>query len=122
MAKRNIYEGPSSCYARNEGIYVPDGGVNLQTATGIAYLIMRDFQRGWTYDHDCSKIPMTFGLAVQRLRYLIPLATKHYGEAEAEKVRELVDYILEYGELPPWVSPRIEYVKRPVAIPISVEA
>ncbi|GEM_PF-411635 len=88
--RRNIYQGHRSCYAINEGIYVPGHGVNLQTAVSIAYLIFRDFRRGWTYDHQCRKIPMDFELMRKRLFYLIPLARKHYGKEEEKKVKEFV--------------------------------
>ncbi|MEM4958382.1 MAG: hypothetical protein QXX12_00730 [Nanopusillaceae archaeon] len=93
MRKRNIYQGSGSCYALNEGIYVPDRGVNLSTALGISYLILRDLRRGWTYDKQCRIIPMTPELARSRLNYLYPLALKHYGREEAEKVRKLIDII-----------------------------
>lgn len=90
MVRRNIYEGTSSCYALNEGIYVEGRGINYPTALGISYLILRDLERGWTYDHGCVRIPMNTVLARKRLNYLYPLALKHYGVSEAEKVNKLL--------------------------------
>jgi len=45
--------------------------------------IMRDYERGWTYDHSCKKIKMTKRLATQRLTYLKALCVKHTGDDEA---------------------------------------
>lgn len=78
MGRRNIYEGPNSCYAIKEGVYVPGVGINEKTAAGIAALLLRDLKRGYTYDHSCRKIRMTYRLFVRRLNYLIALARKHY--------------------------------------------
>lgn len=93
VLRRNIYQGPSSCYATYEGIYVGGRGVDLYTAMGISYLILRDLNRGWTYDKQCRIIPMTPELAMRRLNYLYALSLKHYGREEAEKVRKLINII-----------------------------
>jgi len=48
-----IYQGPDSCYARREGIYVKrarrPGIDTLAEAAAIAKLILRDLKRGYTY-------------------------------------------------------------------------
>jgi hypothetical protein len=50
----------------------------------------RELRRGWTYDHSCRRIKMTPALARKRAVYLIALAKKHRGAAEAGRVAELV--------------------------------
>ena len=100
MIRRNIYEGPSSCYAIREGTYVRGHGVNRRTAEEILRFLLRDLQRGWTYNHQCQRIPMTWDLFVRRARYLIALARKHYGPAEAAVVARLVnEYIKKAREM-----------------------
>lgn len=112
---RNIYEGPHSCYALREKVWVPGVGVNRATAPGIAALILRDYERGWTYSHACREIPMTHGLFIKRLNYLIALARKHYGAREASFMRDLVDYVIIHGRLPPNLPAVLEY-SSPTAI------
>jgi len=73
----NIYQGPHSCYARHEGVYIPGSGVSARTVDKFIAYILRDLVRGWTYDHSCRKIRMTPALARKRLIYLIALAKKH---------------------------------------------
>ena len=107
--RRNIYEGPHSCYAVKEGVWVPGVGVNAATAVGIAALILRDLRRGWTYSHACREIPMTHNLFVRRLNYLIALARKHYGPRIVSFIRELVDYVLIHRRLPPKLPAVLEY-------------
>jgi len=53
-------------------------------------LIGTELRRGWTYDHSCRRIKMTPALAKKRAIYLIALAKKHRGAAEARKVAEIV--------------------------------
>jgi len=104
--RRNIYEGPRSCYGINEGVYVVGSGVDLPAAASIAYLILRDYARGWTYNHQCQRIPMTPYLFKQRLRYLYPLCIKHTGNSpECEKVKELIEYVIQNKALPRWAYP-----------------
>jgi len=90
----NIYQGPSSCYAKKEGVWVPGSGVNEETLPAFIALILRDYKRGWTYDHDCRRIPMTDDLAIKRLNYLISLAKKHAGPfaqwLASKSLRELI--------------------------------
>jgi hypothetical protein len=115
---RNIYMGPRSCYARHEGIYVEGSGVGVDEAAGIAMLILRDLRRGWGYDKGCRRITIDPVRAIQRLRYLIPLATKHRGSAEAERVKQLVEHVTETGTIPSWARPRIAYTY-PVPQPVQ---
>jgi hypothetical protein len=88
--KRNIYQGENSCWARHERIYVPGSGIDARAARGILALIDRELGRGWTYDHSCRRIKMTPKLARKRALYLIALAKKHRGAAEARRVAEIV--------------------------------
>jgi len=103
--RRNIYEGPSSCYAIKEGIYVVGRKVNLATAVAIAKLILRDFRRGWTYDHQCRRIPMTPTLFRKRLFYLIALAKKHGApKHEVKLIRKLVNYVYRHHAIQSWLE------------------
>jgi hypothetical protein len=86
----NIYQGERSCWARNEHVYVPGSGIDERSARGILALIDKELKRGWTYDHSCRRIKMTPQLARQRALYLIALAKKHRGAAEARRVAEIV--------------------------------
>jgi len=90
----NIYQGPSSCYAKKEGIWVPGSGVNEETLPAFIALILRDYKRGWTYDHACRRIPMPDDLAIKRMNYLITLAKKHAGSfaqwLASKSLRELI--------------------------------
>jgi hypothetical protein len=95
----NIYEGPESCWARHEHVYVPGDGVDAKTARGILSLIEKELRRGWTYDHSCRRIRMTPALAKKRALYLIALAKKHRGDAEARRVAEIVYDWLERHKL-----------------------
>ena len=90
MSKRNIYQGPQSCWARHEKIYVPGSGIDERAARGILALIEKELRRGFTYDHSCRRIKMTPALAKKRAVYLIALAKKHSGAAEARRVAEIV--------------------------------
>jgi len=95
----NIYEGENSCWARHERVYVPGSGVDAKSARGILSLIERELRRGWTYDHSCRRIKMTPALAKKRALYLIALAKKHRGAAEARRVAEIVYSWLERHKL-----------------------
>ena len=88
--RRNIYQGPDSCWALHERIYVPGSGVDAHTARDILASIEKELRRGWTYDHSCRRIRMTPQLARKRALYLIALARKHRGAAEARRVAEIV--------------------------------
>jgi len=87
----NIYQGPRSCWARHEKIYVPGSGIDVKSARGILALIEKELRRGFTYDRSsCRRIKMTPELARKRAVYLIALAKKHRGAAEARRVAEIV--------------------------------
>jgi hypothetical protein len=86
----NIYMGENSCWGKHEHVYVPGDGVDARAAHGILSLIGKELQRGWTYDHSCRRIRMTPSLAKKRAVYLIALAKKHKGSAEAKRVAEVV--------------------------------
>jgi hypothetical protein len=100
VGRHNKYEGPFSCYAKREGVYVPGNGVNRYTAPAIAALILYDLYRGYGYDSRCERIKMTPMLADKRLRYLIPLARKHAPQ-DLPYVERLVHYVRRTGKLPP---------------------
>ena len=95
----NIYQGPTSCWARNERVSAPGSGIDERAARSILYLIEAELRRGWTYDHSCRRIKMTPALAKKRAVYLIALARKHRGAAEARRVAELVYSWLERHRL-----------------------
>ena len=63
------------------------------------YLMEVELRRGWTYDHSCRRIKMTPALAKRRAVYLIALAKKHRGAAEARRVAEIVYRWLERHRL-----------------------
>jgi hypothetical protein len=90
MSKRNIYQGPQSCWALRERVYVPGSGIDVESARGILKLMDAELRRGWTYDHSCRRVKMTPALARKRAVYMIALARKHRGAAEARRVAELV--------------------------------
>ena len=95
----NIYQGPDSCWGRHERAYVPGSGIDERSARGILSLIERELRRGWTYDHSCRRVKMTPALAKKRAVYLIALAKKHRGAAEARRVAEIVYSWLEKHRL-----------------------
>ena len=102
----NVYQGPKSCYARREGIYVKKArrpGIDtLAEAAAIARLILRDLRRGHTYENGtCRKIRMTRRLAVRRLNFLKLLARRHGAPRRVvEAVDSLVEYVLREWRLP----------------------
>ncbi len=101
-----VYQGPRSCYARREGLYVRrarrPGIDTLAEAAAIARLILRDLRRGYTYeDRTCRKIRMTRRLAVRRLNFLRLLARRHRAPRRvADAVDSLVEYVLRKWRLP----------------------
>ncbi len=98
----NIYQGERSCWGRFERVYVPGSGIDVRAARGILALMDEELQRGWTYDkRGCRRIRMTPRLARMRALYLIALARRHSGAAEARRVAEIVYSWLErHGLLP----------------------
>jgi hypothetical protein len=96
----NIYQGENSCWARHEKTYVPGSGIDAKSARGILSLIDAELRRGWTYDRpSCRRVRMTPALAKKRALYLIALAKKHRGAAEAQRVAEIVYSWLERHKL-----------------------
>ena len=96
--RRNIYQGPGSCHALNEGVYVRGSGVDYETGLAIAYLILEDLSQGYTYDHSCRPIKMTVELAARRLAYLYPLCLKHTGDRrECSRLKRIVSTLLSRG-------------------------
>lgn len=94
----NIYSGPNSAYAVYEGVYAPEGGVDLVAATSIAALILRDMRRGWGYDKKGDMVKVTPLTAARRLRYLVPLCVKHKGDCSL--VKDMVERTLAEGRIP----------------------
>jgi len=90
MSRRNIYQGPNSCWAQYERVSAPGSGIDERAARAILYLMEAELRRGWTYDHSCRRIRMTPALAKKRAIYLIALAKRHRGAAEAKRVAEIV--------------------------------
>ena len=100
MSKRNIYQGPTSCWAQHERVSAPGSGIDERAARAILYLMEAELRRGWTYDHSCRRIKMTPTLAKKRAIYLIALAKRHYGAAAARRVAEIVyDWLKRHGLL-----------------------
>lgn len=97
----NIYVGPSSAYARNEGVWVQGYGVTEETVGGLIALILRDMARGYGYDESGNPIRVTPALGAQRLNYLIALSAKHRG---GENVRRAAEYAKRNLRVPPWVK------------------
>jgi hypothetical protein len=95
----NIYQGPNSCWARHERVSAPGSGIDERAARAVLYLIETELRRGWTFDHSCRRIKMTPALAKKRALYLIALAKKHRGAAEARRVAEIVYSWLERHKL-----------------------
>ena len=101
MPRRNIYQGPTSCWALRERVSAPGSGIDERAARAILYLMEAELRRGWTYDHSCRRIKMTPALAKKRALYLIALAKKHRGAAEARRVAEIVyEWLERRGLLP----------------------
>lgn len=101
----NIYQGPNSCYAIHEGVYVTSSGVSSANVKSFLRLIENDLRRGWTYNRQCRRIRMTPKLAVKRALYLIALAKRHSGAKEAWRVREAVlDWLREQGLSRVWLA------------------
>jgi len=53
-------------------------------------MIDRELKSGWTYDQRGRRVKMTPKLAAKRAVYLIALARKHHGAAEARRVERVV--------------------------------
>lgn len=105
MGRKNIYQGPSSCYARNEGVWVPGSGVLPEYLPSFIALIVRDMARGYTYDEEtCEPKRVDPSHLINRLQYLIALAKKHGDKIAKIYTKEALERL--YGEykLPPGVT------------------
>ncbi len=99
----NIYMGRDSCYAKYEKMYVASGPMDFTRAAAHLYLHLRDLERGWTYDHECRRIRMDEELFKSRSRYLVKICYEHTkDERECERIRELVEYVINKKRLPDW--------------------
>ncbi|WP_069806462.1 hypothetical protein [Vulcanisaeta thermophila] len=99
----NIYMGRRSCYAVNEGVYVSPGAMDLGRVAAHLFLHLRDFRRGWTYDHDCNRVAMDHALFEARSKYLVKLCREQLGVDEVcDEVEDLVDEVIRRHELPNW--------------------
>jgi len=105
MGRRNIYQGSSSCYAINEGVWVPGSGVTPDLLPSFIALIMRDVVRGWSYDRDsCRVIPFDVDYGISRLNYLIALAKKHSDDVGYIYAKEAIERLFREYKLPEGVS------------------
>jgi len=103
-SRRNIYQGPSSCYGRYEGVWVPGSGVTPEHLPSFIALIMRDVYRGWGYDETCAKVPVDVERGISRLQYLIALAKKHSGEVGKIYTEEALERLYREYRMPPDVT------------------
>ena len=102
---KNIYQGPSSCYGRSEGVWVPSSGVTPETLPSFIALIVRDMARGATYDEEtCGLKRVDPSYLVSRLQYLVALAKKHGGEAAKVYTEEALERLYREYKLPPGVE------------------
>jgi len=103
--RKNLYQGPSSCYARNEGVWVPGSGVTTETLPSFIALIIRDMYRGLTYDEKtCEQVKADPSFLIKRLNYLIALAKKHSGEEAKIYTEEALERLYREYRLPPGVT------------------
>jgi hypothetical protein len=108
-----VYQGRESCLARKEGKYVKrvaKPGINtIAEAVALAYVVVRDYRRGYTYDANnrCRKIKMTVDLFKKRLRYIYTLANRHgASKHELEVIKRLIKYVARKKKLPKTVDGR----------------
>jgi len=102
--RKNLYQGSSSCYARNEGVWVPGSGVTPETLPSFIALIIRDMYRGMTYDETCEPKKVDPSYLIGRLQYLIALAKKHGGEGAKIYTEEALERLYREYRLPPGVT------------------
>jgi len=105
-----VYQGKDSCMFKREGIYVRriqgPGVDTIREALALAYMILRDYRRGYTYDNDsCRKIKMTGELFKKRIKYIYTLSIKHGATAkEQEVIKRIVNYVLKHRRMPKEVT------------------
>jgi len=105
MARKNLYQGPSSCYGRREGVWVPGSGVTPETLPSFIALIVRDMARGVVYDEEtCEPRRVDPSYLIGRLQYLIALAKKHGGESAKIYTEEALERLYREFKLPPGVT------------------
>ena len=107
-----MYQGKDSCMARREGWYVKriehPGIDTIDEAVALAWAVLRDHRRGYTYDNDtCRKIKMTGRLFQLRVNYIYTLANKHgASRRELDVIKRLVEYVLSNKSMPRRVAGR----------------
>ena len=108
-----VYQGRESCLARREGKYIRriegPGIDTIAEAVALAYAVLRDYRRGYTYDanNNCRKIKMNIDLFKKRLRYIYTLANRHgASKHELEVIKRLVNYVAKKKKLPKTVDGR----------------
>lgn len=106
-----VYQGRDSCYARREGKYIRrvarPGVDTVAEAAALAYVVLRDYRRGYTYDasNRCRKIKMTGELFRKRLRYIYTLANRHgASKKELKIIKRLVIYVAKKRRLPKTIN------------------
>jgi hypothetical protein len=105
LARKNLYQGPSSCYGRREGVWVPGSGVLPEYLPSFIALIVRDMARGYTYDEEtCELKRVDPAYLIGRLQYLIALAKKHGGEGAKIYTEEALERLYREYKLPPGVT------------------
>ncbi|AQQ75447.1 hypothetical protein JdFRA1000001_14c [uncultured archaeal virus] len=107
----SVYQGRGSCLAKREGKYirrVSSPGIDtVAEAVALAYAVLRDYRRGYTYDpkNNCRKIKMTNELFKKRLRYIYVLAKKHgASKKELETIKRLIRYVAKKRKLPKTIN------------------
>ena len=108
-----VYQGSNSCLARREGKYIRriegPGVDTIAEAAALAYAVLRDYRRGYTYDADngCRKIKMTNKLFKKRLKYIYTLSVRHgASKKEREIIKRLVNYVARKKRLPKTIQGR----------------
>ena len=107
-----VYQGRDSCVARREGWFVRriehPGVDTVDEAVALAWAVLRDYRRGYTYENgSCKRVRMSWGLAERRLRFILRLARLHgASDRELSTIRRLIEYALEHRRLPRRVGRR----------------
>jgi len=106
-----VYQGADSCMARREGWYVRrierPGVDTIAEAVALAWAVLRDWRRGYTYDKNCRRIRMTWRLAERRLRFIVRLARVHRAsKRELRAIKRLTLFALKRKRLPRRVGGR----------------
>ncbi|MGC8582483.1 MAG: hypothetical protein ACP5I3_01200 [Thermoproteus sp.] len=86
-----------------DGMYVETGPMDLAKAAAHLYFHLRDLERGFTYDHECRRVPMSWSLFEARSKYLAEICRKQGGK-ECGEIEELVEEVLRHRALPRWAE------------------